>query len=369
MSARSADIVELCKEAYTAARRAEFHRKRRIEALHGAEEAVRVAGEEAIQRDRDATDDEQQAWSDLCCLNPSETLLSAEELRFAMMNAAAAGAEAAAAAEMAVAAALDAQAEAVVDEIWREASERERNARVDHQSLKSAQDLDEDTRFTDVLLAAQLQKMEALHEAARVATEVVASDELLAAELQRMETWKSDSPKPGSALDAEFPALGTAVDVTKVDLALGRRQLACLARERRDGGDLKRVVTKATNEERVEASARSRKRDVVMGYHRTTQQSPVANHRPVAKVRPPPPPDLPVPLPAVRQEPVVDKAAVRRLLRKQTWKRRITRKAGVESMLANKLPCRLPAGVCSHLMQYAQDAWFGDDWRGSGGSN
>ena len=140
MSARSADIVELCEEAYVAAGRAEFHRERRAEALLRDEEAVRGAAEAAIQRDRDATDDEQQAWADLCCLNPSQALLSAEELRFAMLNAAAAGAEAAADASVAVAAALNAHAEAVVDEIWREASERERI--VNHQSLKSADVLD-----------------------------------------------------------------------------------------------------------------------------------------------------------------------------------------------------------------------------------
>jgi hypothetical protein len=410
MSARSADVVDLCDEACAAARRAEFHRKRRTEVLNGAEEAARVAAEEAIRRDRDATDDEKQAWGELCCLSPSETLLSAEELRFAMLNAAAAGAEAAAAAEMAVAAALDAHAEAVVDEIWSEASERERNALVDHQSLKSAKVLDEDTRVMDGLLAAQLQKMEALHEAARVAAEVVASDELLAAELQRMEMLKPDSQNRVSELDAEYPALGMTVDVTKVELALGRRQLAGLVRERRDGCDSMKVVVKAdTDEGRVEASARSRKRDVAMGYHRTTQQGSVANHGQVAegRNRVPPPPDLPVPLPPVRPEPVVDKKA----LRKQKRQRRrgvpeelivaearrdeekraaraecevVPKVAEVERWLAH----RLPAEVCSHIVEYAESGWIGDDFvrkfskaykdeqlrkmhteKGSGGSN
>jgi hypothetical protein len=331
------------------------------DALNRAEEATRVAAEAAVQRDREATDDERQAWADLCCLNPSQALLSAEELRFAMLNAAAAGAEAAAAASVAVAAALDAHAEAVVDDIWREASERERSARVDHQSLKSADVLDEDTRVADELLAAQLQNMEALQEAARIAAEALASDELLAAELQRMEGLRPDRPNP-----AEFPALGTTVDVTKVDLALGRRQLACLARERRGGGDTKKVVAKAVNDEVVKASARSRKRDVAMGYHRTTQPGPVAKHGQVAKGRKwpnmvngnPLPPALPVPMTPPLRIPAFGEDAWRTSVREEKEQREKNREAAMASVLA----LVVPGDVSARIVGYTQRTWFGGEF-------
>jgi hypothetical protein len=99
-----------------------------------------------------------------------------------------------------------------------------------------------------------------------VAQTLRSSDVLLAAELHQMEVMKPvearklESLKRTRETNAAFPALGTTVDVTKVELQLGRRQLASRKREQREGGDpLKRVSANTDNKKRVKIPSLNRK--------------------------------------------------------------------------------------------------------------
>ena len=178
-------------------------------------------------------------------------------------------------------------------------------------------------------------------------------DELLAAELQRMEGLRPDGPDP-----AEFPALSTTVDVTKVDLALGRRQLACLARERREGGDAKKFVAKAVKDEVAKTSARSRKRDVAMGYHRTTQPSPVSQAEWAARGNPAPPDLLPVANTATPPTTAKTEDEWSTSVREEKKQRGEIRKAAIVSVLTLKVP----KAVSDKIVGYTSKTWFGGEF-------
>jgi hypothetical protein len=83
------------------------------------------------------------------------------------------------------------------------------------------------------------------------------SDALLAAELHQMEMLKP--LECVKRTEAAFPALGATVDVTKVELKLGRRQLAALKREQRVGGDpLRKKPVSAGNQKGVKIPSLNR---------------------------------------------------------------------------------------------------------------
>jgi len=87
------------------------------------------------------------------------------------------------------------------------------------------------------------------------------SDALLAAELHQLEMLKP--LECVRRTEAAFPALGATVDVSKVELKLGRRQLAALKREQRVGGDpLKKKPVSEGNQKGVKIPSLNRKPNV-----------------------------------------------------------------------------------------------------------
>jgi hypothetical protein len=121
-------------------------------------------------------------------------------------------------------------------------------------------------------------------------------------------------------------------------------------------------VAKAVKDEVAKTSARSRKRDVAMGYHRTTQPSPVSQAEWAIRGNPAPPDLLPVANTATPQTTArqfwFDEDEWSTLVREEKKQRGEIRKAAIASVLTLKVP----KVVSDKIVGYTSKTWFGGEF-------